>query len=151
MNEKTPSPAVRQLRLIVKTDDFAQALNFYRDELGLAEQAAFTGEGDAKVAILHAGAATLEIANSAQVDMIDQVEADGQPSAAIRVAFEVDDSTQKTEQLVNAGAELKASPRETPWKSINSRMHAPGDLEITLFSELETLNERSQRPGFQKP
>jgi hypothetical protein len=26
---------------------------------------------------------------------------------------------------------------------------APGEVQLTLFEELETLDERSQRPGFQ--
>jgi hypothetical protein len=30
-----------------------------------------------------------------------------------------------------------ASPRETPWRSLNSRLDAPADLQVTLFEELE--------------
>jgi hypothetical protein len=68
--------------------------------------------------------------------MIDSVEADGQPSARIR-AFEVTDSEAMTSTLVDAGAELIAAPRETPWRSLNSRLNAPADLQITLFQELD--------------
>ncbi|MGH9134377.1 MAG: VOC family protein, partial [Ilumatobacteraceae bacterium] len=53
---------VLQLRLIVEADDYEAAVAFYRDVLGLTEQAAFEGDGDARVAILEAGRATLEIA-----------------------------------------------------------------------------------------
>ena len=142
-----PNP-VKQLRLIVEASDFNEALTFYRDVLGLPQQAAFEGDGDARVAILHAGMATLEISNSAQVRMIDRVEADGRPSARLRIAFEVDDTRTTTGRLVSAGAVLTAAPRETPWRSINSRMDAPGGLEVTLFEELETLEGRSERDGF---
>ncbi|UFU05365.1 VOC family protein [Ruania halotolerans] len=127
---------VRQLRLVVEAEDFDAAVTFYRDVLGLPERAAFEGEGDARVAILDAGMATLELANPAQVKMIDAVEAEGRPSARIRIAFEVDDSAASTMELVDAGAELIAEPRETPWRSLNSRLHAPADLEVTLFQEL---------------
>lgn len=147
----TADPRVKQLRLVVEADDFDAALRFYRDVLGLTERAAFEGEGDARVAILDAGAATLELSNPAQVKMIDAVEADGRPSAHIRVAFEVEDGTTTTDELVHAGAQLIASPRETPWRSLNSRLHAPADLEITLFQELEVPDARRSRPGFKKP
>lgn len=146
-----PTPPVRQLRLVVETEDFEAALHFYRDVLGLSEREAFEGEDDAKVVILNAGVATLELSNPAQVRLIDRVEAEGKPSARLRVAFEVDDTAARTDDLVAAGAELIASPRETPWRSLNSRLHAPADLQITLFQELEGLEQRSERDGFITP
>ncbi len=124
---------------------------FYRDVLGLPERAAFEGDGGARVAILDAGQATLELSNPAQVRLIDAAEADGRPSARIRVAFEVDDSQGVTRELASAGAEVIAEPRETPWRSLNSRLHAPADLEVTLFQELESVEERRARPGFKSP
>ncbi|MFT4030555.1 MAG: VOC family protein [Protaetiibacter sp.] len=146
---QNPGPSrVKQLRLVVEAEDFDAALAFYRDMLGLPERAAFEGDGDARVAILDAGHATLELSNPAQVRMIDAVEADGRSSARIRVAFEVDDSAGITDELTAAGAELIAEPRETPWRSLNSRLHAPADLEVTLFQELETREERQASPGF---
>jgi predicted enzyme related to lactoylglutathione lyase len=144
-------PPVRQLRLVVEAEDFDAAVAFFRDALGLPEQAAFQAEDDAKVMILNAGLATLELSNPAQVRMIDRVEADGKPSAKIRIAFEVDDSQKVTDELVAAGGVLIASPRETPWRSLNSRLSAPAGLEVTVFQELETLAERSAREGFTKP
>lgn len=101
--------------------------------------------------ILNAGVATLEIANPAQVRLIDAVEAGGQPSARIRIAFEVDDAAAMTETLTDAGAHLIASPRETPWRSLNSRLDAPAGLQVTLFHELETLEDRSAGEGFTPP
>jgi predicted enzyme related to lactoylglutathione lyase len=137
------------MRLIVEAEDYEQAVQFYRDVLGLAEQDAFEGEGDARVAILDAGRATLEIANPAQKRMIDEVEV-GRADVAprMRVAFEVVDGRGATDRLVAAGAELVAPPTETPWRSLNSRLEAPAGLQITLFEELETLEERRRREGF---
>jgi len=135
MND-VPKSAVRQLRPVVEVEDFDAALAFYRDALGPPEQAAFSGDGDARVAILSAGVATLELANRSQVRMIDAVEADGRPSARIRVAFQVDDARARTAELAEAGAEVVASARETPWRSLNARLQAPGELQITLFQEL---------------
>lgn len=149
--DQTPDQRVKQLRLVIRAEDFDGALAFYRDALGLSELAAFEGEGDARVAILDAGSATLEIANPAQVEMIDSIEADGQPSAHIRVGFEVSDSSASTAELVDAGAELIATPRETPWRSLNSRLHAPAGLEVTLFQELDAPEARRRQPGFKQP
>ena len=139
MSEPTnPRPApVRQLRLVVETEDFDAAVAFYRDALGLPESESYEGEDDARVVILSAGIATLELSNPAQVRLIDRVEADGLPSHRLRVAFEVDDTTATTDRLVGAGAVLTATPRETPWRSLNSRMDAPAGLQITLFQELD--------------
>lgn len=134
---KNDGNPVRQLRLVVETEDFDAAVAFYRDVLGLTEREAYEGEGDARVIILNAGIATLELSNPAQVRLIDRVEADGKPSAKLRVAFEVDDSAAVTDDLVDAGAELIASPRETPWRSLNSRLSAPAGLQVTLFQELD--------------
>jgi catechol 2,3-dioxygenase-like lactoylglutathione lyase family enzyme len=144
----TQNMPVMQMRLVVEADDYDEAVHFFRDVLGLREQEAFEGEGGAHVAILDAGRATLEIANPAQKRMIDEVEVGRQVGPRIRVAFEVADSAGMTDQLVSAGAELVAAPVETPWRSLNSRMNAPAGLQITLFQELESLEERAQRPGF---
>jgi predicted enzyme related to lactoylglutathione lyase len=148
MSDKT---SVHQLRLVLQVDDIDAAAAFYRDALGLTEQVAFEGDSDARVLILNAGIATLELANAAQVRMIDGIEADGQPSARLRVAFEVDDSAESTDELVSAGAALIASPRETPWRSLNARLLAPDGTQLTLFQELETVEQRSAREGFTAP
>lgn len=142
-----PQPPV-QLRLVVETEDFDRALAFYRDALGLPEQAAFEGEGDARVVILDAGRATLELANPAQRALIDRVETDGLTSPRIRVAFEVEDAEGTTRRLEAAGARVVAEPRETPWRSRNARLEAPADLTLTLFEELEDAQERTARDGF---
>ncbi|RZQ61182.1 VOC family protein [Amycolatopsis suaedae] len=139
---------VLQLRLVVEAEDYEEAVAFYRDVLGLPEQAAFQGEGDARVAILEAGRATLEIANPAQKALIDEVEVGRQVSPRLRVAFEVTDAETTTAALTGAGARLVAPPTVTPWRSRNARLDAPAGLQITLFEELESLAERSARPGF---
>lgn len=136
MDDSASAPTVRQLRLVVEAEDYDAAVNFYRDVLGLPEQAAFHGEGDAKVMILDAGRATLEIANPAQKRMIDAVEACGRPSVRIRVAFEVDDAVAATARACDGGADVTAEPTETPWRSLNARMNAPAGLQLTLFEEL---------------
>ena len=127
---------VHQFRLVIEAADYDGAVAFFRDALGLTEREAFAGSGGARVMILNAGIATLEISNPAQVRMIDRVEAEGQPSQRLRLAFEVDDTVTVTQELVAAGGELIASARETPWRSVNSRLSAPAGLQVTIFQEL---------------
>lgn len=136
MPSPSPSTPVVQLRLVVEAEDFNEAIAFYRDALGLTEQAAFQGDNDARVVILDAGRATLELCNTAQKEMIDAVEVGHPASPKIRVAFEVADTAGMTTRLVDAGATLIAEPVETPWRSLNSRLDAPAGLQITLFEEL---------------
>ncbi len=128
---------MRQLRLVVEAEDFEQALAFYRDVLGMSEQEAYDGDEGARVVILDAGRATLELSNPAQVRFIDRVEAEGQRSDRLRVALEVDDSAATTTELIEAGAELIAEPRETPWRSVNARLRGPAGLQLTIFQELD--------------
>ena len=62
-------------------------------------------------------------------------------SPRLRVAFEVTDARGVTGDLVGGGAELLAEPAVTPWRSLNSRLSAPADLQITVFEELDNKTE----------
>jgi catechol 2,3-dioxygenase-like lactoylglutathione lyase family enzyme len=129
---------VTQLRLVVTVDDLDQALAFYRDALGLPVELDLAGDHGARVVILDAGRATLELSNRAQAELIDEVEVGRRVAPALRVAFQVADAAVTTDRLVAAGATLIAAPTPTPWNSLNSRLDAPGELQLTLFEELET-------------
>ncbi|MET9458778.1 VOC family protein [Streptomyces canus] len=128
-------PPVRELRLVVTAEDYDEALRFYRDVLGLPERAAFSSP-DGRVTILEAGRATLELTDPNHAAFIDEVEVGRRVAGHIRVAFEVDDSAFTTARLEQAGAEVVAEPTRTPWNSLNSRLEAPGSLQLTLFTEL---------------
>ena len=128
---------VLQMRLVVEAADYDEAVRFYRDVLGAAVELEIHGDAGEKVTILDVGRATLELSNPAQVAMIDQVEVGRPVSPHLRVAFEVSDAEGATAALVQAGAELIAAPVVTPWSSLNARLAGPGDLQLTLFQELE--------------
>jgi lactoylglutathione lyase len=38
-----------------------------------------------------------------------------------------------TDRLTDGGATLIAPPTPTPWHSLNSRLEAPGGLQLTVF------------------
>ena len=124
---------MRGLRVVVAAEEYDVAVGFYRDALGMREQAAFAGPGGAEVTILDPGRATLEIANPAQRAYIDEVEVGREVAPRIRLAFEVDDVAGVTRALLAAGATEVAAPRPTPFGSVNARLEAPAELQITLF------------------
>ena len=41
-----------------------------------------------------------------------------------------------------------AEPVVTPWQSLNSRLDAPGGVQVTLFQELLESGERAVLDGF---
>jgi catechol 2,3-dioxygenase-like lactoylglutathione lyase family enzyme len=127
---------VRELRLVVTVDDYEAALAFYRDTLGLREHAAYSAPNGGLVTLLDAGRATIELANAAQADFIDEVEVGRRVAGKIRVAFEVPDAREATRRLTGGGAGLIAEPTRTPWNSLNARLSAPDGLQLTLFEEL---------------
>jgi lactoylglutathione lyase len=127
---------VRELRLVVTTDDYEAALRFYRDVLGLRERAAFTSPGG-RVVVLEAGRATLELTDPRHAAFIDEVEVGRRVAGHIRVAFQVDDAEATTDDLAAAGATVVAPPVRTPWNSLNARLEAPAGLQLTLFTELQ--------------
>jgi catechol 2,3-dioxygenase-like lactoylglutathione lyase family enzyme len=123
-----------ELRLVLTVDDVDQALAFYRDALGLSEERAWEAEGDARVAILEAGRATLELINEAQAADIDRIEVGRRTAGPVRIAFEVDDSEAIAQRLVAAGAEPLSEPVVTPWNDRNVRLRAPDGMQLTLFT-----------------
>ncbi|MDT4905602.1 MAG: hypothetical protein QOF92_4661 [Pseudonocardiales bacterium] len=127
---------VRELRLVLTVDDYEQALAFYRDVLGLPEQAAYAAPNGGRVTLLNGGRATVELADAAQAEYIDDVEVGRRVAGQIRVAFEVTDAAGATRRLADGGAKVIAEPTRTPWNSLNSRLTAPDGLQLTLFEEL---------------
>lgn len=145
----TPSRQPRQLRLIIETDDFDEAVRFYRDVLGMPEQPAFATDGDDRVSILHAGIATIELATSTHVRTIDEIEnAPPTDGPALRIALEVDDTERAVAAAEEFGADTLAPPASTPFRTINARVQGPAGWQVTFFQELEELEQRMNHEGF---
>ncbi|QXX02511.1 MULTISPECIES: VOC family protein [Enterobacterales] len=126
---------VKQLRLVITTEDFDNALSFYRDSLGLTQINAVPPD-EGRVAILEAGKATLELVEPATAAYIDDIEVGKRVSGWVRVAFEVEDISSTTATLVEGGARMLSEPRMTPFNSFNNRLEAPAGLQLTLFQPL---------------
>lgn len=128
---------MRELRLAVTVEDYEQALQFYRDVLGLPVIEAWeqpTGSG----AVLDAGRATLELLSVPQAELVDEIEVGDRVAGPIRLALEVEDSVRTAEALVAGGADQLAEPVVTPWSHRNVRLRAPDGMQLTLFTVLDT-------------
>ena len=129
---------VRELRVAVTVADYARAVAFYRDVLGLPVIQEWDDPGDRSGVILDAGHATLELLSEAQTALVDEVEAGRRGvSPPIRLALEVGDSAATALALVDAGAVHVGGPVETAWRHRNVRLDAPGPLQLTLFTVLD--------------
>jgi len=128
---------VLEMRLVVTTPDYDDAVAFYRDVVGMPEVGAFGSPDGGRVTILDGGRATLEIADPIQAAYIDEVEVGRRVAGPIRVAFGVRDTRGATDRSLAGGATLIASPVETPWRSLNARLDGPAGLQLTLFEALD--------------
>ena len=131
-DDLTTAPAVGELRLAVTAEDWAAAVAFYRDRLGLPQLADFSG-AQGRVVRLDAGHATLELIDPDQAAYIDEVEVGRRVAPAIRVALRVPDARVATRRLADAGATVVAEPAPTPWGSRNARLDAAAGLHLTVF------------------
>jgi predicted enzyme related to lactoylglutathione lyase len=136
MNDQQPAAGpVRELRLVLTTDDYDRAVSFYRDTLGMPVSAEYLSEDQGRVVILEAGTATLEIGDTAHAEHVDSVEVGRRVAGPVRLAFRVDDAEAASSRATRAGADLVAPPTLTPWLSLNARLEAPGDVQITLYQD----------------
>jgi lactoylglutathione lyase len=126
-----------ELRLVLTVGDFDDALSFYRDALGLPELQIWESPGDARVVLLGAGRATLELVNDDQAAHIDEIEVGRRVAGPVRVAFEVDDSEAVAARLVAAGAEQLAEAVTTPWNDRNVRLRTRDGMQLTLFTVVD--------------
>jgi lactoylglutathione lyase len=126
---------VEELRLVLTVPDFEAAVALYRDALGLAELEDWS-EGEAKIVVLDAGRATLELVNEEQAETIDRIEVGSRVSGPVRIAFKVADSDATAERLARGGAETVAGAVTTPWNDRNVRMRSPEGMQLTLFTTL---------------
>ena len=124
---------VTELRVALTVQDFAQALAFYRDTLGLEQIADWSSEAG-RVVVLDAGRAALELLDDAQAETVDTIEAGRRVSGTVRLALQVADSADIAERLVVAGAVRVAPPVVTPWGDRNARVQAPDGMQLTLFT-----------------
>jgi lactoylglutathione lyase len=125
---------VHEVRVALTVDDFDAALAFYRDALGLPEEAAYADSG--RVVILAAGRATIELVDAHHAAEVDQIEVGRRVAGPVRLALQVDDSAGTAARLAEAGATVVGGPVVTPWNDRNVRLDPPEGVQLTLFTTL---------------
>jgi len=123
-----------ELRVVLTVPNFDDAVAFYRDALGLAQLADWSGD-DGRVILLEAGRATIELFDERQAESVDRIEAGERVSGPVRLALEVADLDEAEQRLTAAGAEAVARPVVPPWGGRNVRLRTPDGMQLTLFSE----------------
>jgi catechol 2,3-dioxygenase-like lactoylglutathione lyase family enzyme len=129
----TTNKIVRELRTVYTVENYARAVRFYRDSLGLSVVKSWD-EAQGSGMILDAGRATLELLSLDMAAYIDSVEVGRRLSGPIRFALEVDDSELTAKNLVAEGALKLAQPVLTPWKDRNVRIQTADGMQVTLFT-----------------
>lgn len=124
---------ISELRITLTVSDFDKAVAFYRDGLGLPQIADWSTD-QARVILLEAGRATIELFDEAQAADIDNVEAGSRVSGQVRLCLQVPDSDALADQLVDVGATRVAPAVDTPWGDRNARIQDPDGLQLTLFT-----------------
>jgi catechol 2,3-dioxygenase-like lactoylglutathione lyase family enzyme len=124
---------IRELRVVLTVSDLNQALQFFRDGLGLDQIAEFHNDGGHGF-LLEAGRATLELFDGAQAEAIDQIEVGRRAGGPVRLAVETDNSDSLAKKLAAAGAEVIGGPVVTPWGDLNARVVGPDSIQLTLFT-----------------
>ena len=146
----TQAGPVRELRLALTVRDLGAALAFWRDALGLPQEAEFEQAGG-RVVVLGAGRATIELLDDTQAEYVDGIEVGRRAAPAVRVALQVADSTETADRLEAAGATVLGGPVVTPWEDTNVRLDTPDAVLVCpreraqevkhLVDELKELGE----------
>jgi len=134
----TPNPnyPIFEMRVALTASDFERSVKFYCEGLGIEPAAIWNNDGG-QALMLNMGAATLEVFDQRQAEVIDQLEAGQRVSGQIRFALQVPDLNAAMERLLAHGAMLVHPPVTTPWGDYNVRLQDPDGMQITLFQVSE--------------
>jgi lactoylglutathione lyase len=132
-NQVTQPSPVFELRVVLRVDDYDDAVRFYRDVLGLPLIRDFEGPGGGG-SLLAAGQATIEVLARETAAEVDQIEVGKPGDGKLRLALEVADAAEIGQELEEAGAKHLGGPVTTPWGHTNLRLRTPDGIEITLFT-----------------
>jgi catechol 2,3-dioxygenase-like lactoylglutathione lyase family enzyme len=125
--------AVREVRIALTVEDFDQAVQFYRDGLGLAVVEEWQRPEGRGVILSLAPQITLELFDGPQADFVDQVEVGWRVSGPVRLALSVQDAAAAAALFAQAGAQLLSPARPMPWGDRNARVQTPDGMQITLY------------------
>jgi methylmalonyl-CoA/ethylmalonyl-CoA epimerase len=132
MSETNSTRPVLEMRIALTGRDYERLVKFYCTGLGIEPAAIWNNDGG-KAMMLEMGAATLELFDERQAEVIDQLEAGKRLSGQVRIALQVPDLQAAMERLLANGATLVHPPVKTPWGDYNVRLQDPDGMQVTLF------------------
>ena len=136
MSTSNSNYPIFEMRVALTVSDFERSVKFYCEGLGIEPAAIWNNDGG-QALMLNMGAATLEVFDERQAEVIDQLEAGQRVSGQIRFALQVPDLNAAMERLLAHGAMLVHPPVTTPWGDYNVRLQDPDGMQITLFQVSE--------------
>lgn len=124
---------IREVRITLTVESYEEAVQFYRDGLGLPVVNQWeTAEGRGMILAL-APHITLELFDAAQAALVDQLEVGRRVSGPVRLALEVPDVEAEASAFQQAGAKLLSHPKPMPWGDRNARVETPDGMQVTLY------------------
>lgn len=132
---------VREVRIALTVEDFDQAVQFYRDRLGLDVVEEWQRPEGRGVILALGPQTTLELFDGSQADFVDQVEVGRRVSGPVRLALAVPDAQAAAEAFQQAGAQLLSHARSMPWGDRNARVATPDGMQVTLYQAASAADE----------
>ncbi len=125
--------AVREVRIALTVEHFDQAVQFYRDRLGLAVVEEWQRPEGRGVILSLGPQTTLELFDGPQADFVDQVEVGRRVSGPVRLVLSVPDADAAAAVFAQAGAQILSNAKPMPWGDRNARVQTPDGMQITLY------------------
>jgi lactoylglutathione lyase len=133
--------SIREVRLVLTVERFDQAVQFYRDRLGLAVVEQWqTSEGSGVILSL-GHHTTLELFDASQADFVDQMEVGRRVSGPVRLALSVPDAEAVAGVFQHAGAQLLSHAKQMPWGVRNARVETPDGMQVTIYQAATAEDE----------
>ncbi len=136
--------SIREVRIVLTVERFDQAVQFYRDRLGLAVVEQWQRASGSGVILALGPHTTLELFDASQAAFVDQMEVGRRVSGPVRLAFEVQDVEAAAGKLQQAGAQVLSHPKQMPWGDCNTRVETPDGMQVTVF-QTEAAQEQANR------
>jgi lactoylglutathione lyase len=129
----TSDNPIREVRIALTVESYEEAVQFYRDGLGLAVVEQWqTAEGKGMILALGPHT-TLELFDADQAALVDRLEVGRRVSGPVRLALQVPDVETEVSALHEAGATVLSRPTRMPWGDRNARIETPDGMQVTLY------------------
>ena len=132
---------IRGVRIALTVERFDEAVQFYRDGLGLSVVRQWqTAEGNG--VILELGPhTTLELFDVTQAASVDREEVGRRVSGPVRLALSVQDAGAAAGVFQQAGAQLLSHPKWMSWGDYNARVETPDGMQVTIYQAATAEDE----------